>query len=286
MKLPLFSGTSPVEAGHYNILVVLLALHLFGHVRRSELMYLLWPNQSTESRNVSASRLFTKMERDGLIDRKLNALGSVSYVLSLRGARIAAPYVPEVVSSGAPIRGMQGSTFFHRTLGTAWLIRKLREGLDVYGEYALAANTHSYRQVDLRRKYGKLPDGLVLRPHANTDGSQILLADWLEVESSHKRPLNLDSITKIVWQMGEPLAGYDNTYLDRVCFLYTRDSSHENAIVRAVDARLAVSPVDDVDALLSSVLMVRAVAQAPLVIQGFEEHTLADIARARAQRAS
>ena len=189
MKLPKFTGTSPVELGQHNMLVALLALHLFGHVRRTELMHLLWPDQSAESRNVSASRLFKRMEDAGLIDRKLNGLGSISYVLSLKGARIASPHVPEVVSSGAPIRGMQGGTFFHRTLGTAWLIRKLLEGLDVYGEYALGANTHPYRQADLRRKYGKLPDGLILRPHDNSDGSQILLADWLEVESSHKLSL-------------------------------------------------------------------------------------------------
>lgn len=243
-------------------------------------MRILWPNQNTRSRNVSATRLLRRLEAEGYIAHRVNALGSLSYILTLKGARFATVYVNEPVRTGVPIRGMQGSTFFHRTLGTAWLVEQLISGHDVYGEYALASNSQEFRQADLRRAYKKLPDGLVIRSVANSDGTLVQLADWLEVESAYKDAGSLDRITEIIWKMGHQLSGYENTFLDRVCFLYTHDSAHETAIIRAVEARLVASPVDDVESLLSSVRMVRAVTLAPLTILRFEDHSLHTLMRA------
>lgn len=183
------------------------------------------------------------------------------------------------VHDGNPIRSMQGSTLFHRTLATSWLVKRWNEGADVYGEYALGSNEQNFRQMDIARHYGKLPDGLVVTPVTHEDGTVTHHVDWLEVESSQKRATNLDAITRIVWKMGERFMNCEDVFLDRVCFLYSHDSTHESAILRAVQARMAIQPVENPEALFGDVRMIRAVISPPLNIHRFDDYSIYTLMR-------
>lgn len=273
MKLPYIQASHPHAQRRINIERALCAVHLFGHIRHAELALLLWPNSSEASRAVSASRLFSWLVSERYLVRRLNSLGSYSYVLALRGAMFVGRLLPEGSREGSRISGVQGRGFFHRTLGTAWMVDQLLRGNDVYTEFAINSGRYEITRQALAQRWGKLPDGLVIREKRNARGEVTeYLVDWLEVESTHKGLKQRDRVMDMIWVLGRPLLDEDKPlFLDRLVLLYTADSHHESMMVQSAIQKWRQDghQIDEPKALLESVILTSAVATPPLSVKSF-----------------
>jgi hypothetical protein len=272
MKIPFVKAKSAQAQRADNLLRTLLAVHLFGHLRHSELAKLIWPFVLPTSRAVSASRFLGYLVKEGYLLRRLNSLGSYSYVLAQRGAVYVSQILPEGSREGSGIAGVQGRTFFHRTLGTAWMVEQLLAGHDVLPEFAINSGRHEITRAGLIQKWGKLPDGLVF--HEVCDESGALLhynVDWLEVESTHKGVKERGRVIETGWRLGEPLLDGLPYYLDKLVLLYTEDSNHEIPLVRSAAAkwRATENVIDNPEGLLGSIMMVSAATIRPLTVMSY-----------------
>lgn len=277
MKLPYLLAENPLAQERANKVRALTAVHLFGHIRHAELARLMWPNAKPEGRAVAASRLFKRYTDEKFIVRRINSWGSYSYVLGARGAMWLGRVLPESVREGTRISGIQGRGFFHRTLGSAWMVDQLLAGHDVYPEFAINSNRYEISRVALAQRWGKLPDGLVLREVFDERGQLMHYAvDWLEVESTHKGLKERSRVMDMLWVLGRPLIDGLPYYLDRLVLLYDATSSHELALTQSAIQkwREVGHQIDDPRELLGSVIMTEAVISKPLTIQSFHSQDL------------
>lgn len=272
MKLSYSPQPSPLLQRRENIRRALLALHLFGHLRHTDLARLLWPASSASTRDQAASRLFSHLVRERFILRRINAFGTYSYVLGLRGAIHVGRSLDEGSRDGSVIAGIQGRTFFHRTLASTWLLDQLNQGNDVLTEFAINSNRYPITRQALTAKWRKLPDGLVLHQVADEGEEPIYLADWLETESTYKSLERRQRIMDMIWVLGRQLVDGQNVYLDRMVLLYTKDSGHEAMLVKSAALKWKEHghQIANPKELLGSVLMVRADASPPLSVKSFE----------------
>lgn len=274
MKLPYVQHTSPFDRQQQNFARTLLGLHHFGYMRYAELARLVWPMSPEESRQASASRFFKQLCERNLIHRCINSIGSYSYVLTGKGAREVRKLLSSPAFDGTRISGVQGVEVYHRTLGTAWLVEQLIAGHEVLSEYAINSLPGEITRPKLNSHWGKLPDGLVLR-EVRDDAGQLLHynVDWLEVESSYKNVAHRDRLMDIAWSLGKQLLPDTPYYLDRIVFLYSSTSKHEDALVRSALARFEATrhEIDDPKGLLGSIILTAADARLPLRIRGFSE---------------
>lgn len=272
MKLPYIRKTSPREQRQVNTRRALLAVHLFGHLRHAELAHLLWPEAGPDTRAVNASKFLGYLTKEGYLLRRINSFGTHSYVLGLRGAMYAGRQLAEGSKTGARIAGVQGRGFFHRTLGSAWMVDQLLQGHDVYPEFAINSNRYTISRTALVQEWGKLPDGLVLREVLDERGELAhYAADWLEVESTHKGTLQRSRVMDMAWVLGRPLLKDHPIYLDRLVLLYTEDSGHESVLIQTAAAKWQQDghQVDNPQDLLGSVILTTAKVVPPLAIKSF-----------------
>lgn len=274
MKLPYVQHTNPFDRQQQNFARTLLGLHHFGYMRYAELSRLVWPISPEASRQASASRFFKQLCEQSLIHRCINSIGSYSYVLTGKGAREVRKLLSSAAFDGTRISGVQGVEVYHRTLGTAWLVEQLIAGHEVLSEYAINSLPGEITRPKLNSQWGKLPDGLVLR-EVRDEGGRLLHynVDWLEVESSYKNVAHRDRLMDIAWSLGKQLLPDTPYYLDRIVFLYSSTSKHEDALVRSALARFEATrhEIDDPQALLGSIVLASADVSLPLRIRGFSE---------------
>lgn len=277
MKLIYKQLTGPRAQREQNIQRALLAIHHFGHMRRAEIARLNWPTSSIQSRTAAVSRFLTEMVEGAYLHRRLNSIGSYSYVLAKRGAALVSQMVKETVYEGSRITGIQGRSMYHRTLGTAWMVEQIVAGNEVLSEFSVNSHRGVITRAALNKQWGKLPDGLVLH-EVRDDTGQVTHynVDWLEVESTYKSPEQRERLMNFAWNLGQPLLPGLPYYLDRVIFLYTSDSKHESALVRSATEKLRQTKhqIDDPEALLGSIVLTSVEAAIPLRIQAFREADL------------
>jgi hypothetical protein len=274
MKIPYENLTAPREMRAQNIRRTLKAVHLFGHVRHADLARLLWPLSSVESRAAAASKLFGFLVREGYLLKRLNALGSWSYILGQLGANQLSKMGVQGARDGIQVTGIQGGSIFHTTLGTAWLVGQLVAGHDVLSEFAINSNQHEITRGKLMRHWGKLPDGLVIHEVRSDDGRLLHYnVDWLEVESSYKGIKERDRIFDMGWSLGSQLLPGIHYYLDRLILLYAENSRHEFALVQSAVKKWRQSGqnFDDPQSLLGSIILTSADVVVPLGIRSFSQ---------------
>lgn len=274
MKLTYFQHSSPCDRHQQNLMRVLLGLHHFGYMRYAELARLVWPLSSPASRQANASRFFKHLCEEKVIHRCLNSIGTYSYVLTGKGAREVRKLISVPAFDGTRIVGVQGVEVYHRTLGTAWLVEQLIAGHEVLSEYAINSLPGEITRPKLNQRWGKLPDGLVLREVCDEAGQLLHYnVDWLEVESSYKSPAERERMMQMAWSLGKQLLPDTPYYLDRIVFLYASTSKHEKALVRSAVAKFEATrrEIDDPKSLLGSIVLASADASLPLRIRGYSE---------------
>lgn len=258
------------QVAEQNEIAVLKLVRDFGHLRRIEIARGVWPRSSLAVAEKMAKRTVRRLLEKGLLYERPNSLGGRSLVLSARGvSHLRANGID--AQDGYELSSVAGPHFFHRTLGTRYLIERAARGDHVYGEYALQKNFGPIGRGELRDRFLKLPDGIVLTPGAKRGyDAKIIAADWIEVESSYKPENELGRIFEIAWQVGSWLNTAETVLLDRVLFVYDARQRHENMIRLALQRYLEKHPATNPD-LLSSIVMVRCDIGIPLVWKGYVE---------------
>lgn len=99
------------------------------------------------------------------------------------------------------LSSVAGSTFFHRTLATRYLIERQIEGFQVAGEYQLLRRKAPFPIDGLVRAMRKLPDGLAWKrgPHGYVD------VELIEQEAAAKARAELEKCLKAAEYTGQKL---------------------------------------------------------------------------------
>lgn len=268
-----------------NEFAVLKVVRDFGHLRRIEIARGVWPRSSIDVAFKMAKRTVRRLLDKGMLQEKANSLGGRSLVLASRGAQHLRAHGLDA-QDGYELSSVTGPHFFHRTLGTRYLLERAAQGERVFGEYALQKNFGPVGRSELGDRFEKLPDGIVLTPGSKRGyDSKVIAADWIEVESSYKPENELGKIFRIAWQVGSWLNTAETLLLDRVLFVYDSRDRHENAILSSLQRYLAKHPAANPD-LLSSIVLVRCEIGIPLVWKTFAEYDSAQLLKANASTLS
>lgn len=255
---------------HENDIAVLQLVRNYGHVRRSEVAKGVWPMSSPGVALKMAKRTVRRLLENGLLAEKPNSLGGRSLVLSARGVSELRMRGFEA-HDGHELSSIGGPHFFHRTLGTRYLIERAAFGNQVYGEYLLSKGWGPIGAGELRERFSKLPDGLAFAPGIERGlDRNLYAADWIEVESSYKPDKELEKIFNIAWKVGTWLNTAETILLDRVVFVYDERQRHENQILASLKRYLEKNQRANRE-LLGSIIFVRCRINFPLVWQSYQE---------------
>lgn len=252
---------------------VLKLIEKFGHLRRSEIARGLSPRSPAKYALKIARRVVRRLLEDGLLVERWNALGGKSLVLSNRGAlRLQA--IDIKARSGYDLSNVSGPQFYHRTLGSCYLLERAAFGDEVYGEYAINTSRGVVGRVEIAQRFGKIPDGLITVPGpARGIDSGLDAADWLEVESSYKRAADLDRTFRVAYRVGEFLNIRETVILDRVILVYNAAQRHERMLLNHVKRYVRENPVPNIEAILGSIVLVSCNISLPLAFKGYNERS-------------
>jgi len=232
-----------------------------------------WPQSTPASAKKMCATTVTRMLGKGLLVERPNILGSMSLALTGKGAgRLKLEELD--ANEGGSLSSIAGPQFFHRTVGTCYLLEKARRGAEVFGEYSIIKGWAPVTRAEFSEQYRKNPDGLIVVPGTERGYAvNVKTVDWVEVESSYKPDADLEKIFAIAWQVGTWLDLKETILLDRVVFVYDIRQKHENSILAHLRRYLKENPLDHPERVLSSIVLVRAKIATPLVWEGFEEVT-------------
>ena len=259
-----------------NELKVLKAVNLFGHLRRAEIAAAIWPTSSPRSAETMVRRTVKRLLESGDLLERPNSLGGLSLILSPRGATKLNSEGLDA-DDGKNLSSVEGPQFYHRTLGTRYLIEKAISGAEVFGEYALIKGRAPVSRAHLSERFHKYPDGLAVYPgDTRAYHADYTAADWIEVESAFKADDDYEKLIKIAWNVGNFLNASDTCVLDRVVFVFDVRQRHENAILSYLRRTVASKITDASLIVLKSIILARVRIRTPLVWEGVEEVTALD----------
>lgn len=256
-----------------NELKVLKAVNLFGHLRRAEIAAAIWPSSSPRSAETMVRRTVKRLLDSGDLLERPNSLGGLSLILSPRGASKLNSEGLDA-DDGKNLSSVEGPQFYHRTLGTRYLIEKAIEGAEVYGEYALIKGRAPVSRAHLSERFHKYPDGIAVYPgEMRGYNPSYSAADWIEVESAFKADDDYEKLIKIAWKVTSFLNASDTCVLDRVVFVFDIRQRHEQAILSYLRRTVASNLNDHSLLVLKSIVLARVRIRTPLVWEGVEEVT-------------
>lgn len=262
-----------------NDRTALTAIGYFGHLRRLEIGMAVWPNSPQASADRMTAILLKRLLANRWIASAVNSTGTLSYHLTKSGVGQLRSYGIEVGEAGE-LSSVSGPQFFHRTMGTLYMLEKGKESPDteVLGEYALLRGYGSISRADISGRFHKFPDGLVLREASSRDYEfSGKVVDWVEVESAYKSQENLDEILNIAWQTGSWMDLHETLLLDRVVFVLNSAQAHEKYIVTAIKRHLKDKPPEVAQHFLAGIVIARAEIEVPLRWQGLHEVSALDL---------
>lgn len=259
-----------------NEIRVLKALRLFGHLRRQELAVAVWPKSSSSSAYIMACRTVKELVRKELILLRRNSLNGESFVLSAKGVSHLL-VMEELVAQEGYNLAFDGPQFFHRTLGTSYLLEKARGGHEVFGEYAVIKGMAPVTREFLRTKYKKVPDGLIVYSSelmGYTGG--LRAADWVEVESAYKNYDELEKALSLLTKNTE-LTAKGDLVLNKLVFVYDSRQKHDRFILRAIKQFLKNHPELTPEVFLAEIILARCFVEPPFAWQGVSESTALEL---------
>lgn len=260
-----------------NELRVLLNIRHFGHLRRQEIAAATWPKSTGKSAYVMAARTIKRMVETGLILERPNSLGGFSLVLASKG--VARLREMDVNAQAGYDLAFNGPQFFHRTLGTNYLIERARAGNEIFGEYALLKSWSPLDKEYVKDTFKKIPDGLILYPGDRvglSDNSRI--ADWIEVESAFK---SYDEVKKALelFKRQSTLTKDEKVSLNKLVFVYDSRQRHDRVLLRYMQRFLKENPSLSPEHVLSEIILARCFIDIPFTWHGVEERSALDLMR-------
>lgn len=246
------------EAARRNELRCMKAVIQFGHLRICELARAVWPRARYGEQ--VARRTVARLVEQGLLLERRNALGSRSLCVTRGGATwlnargIEAQHTLDLSS-------VSGSTFFHRTLATRYLIERQAEGFQVAGEYQLLRRKLPFSIDGTVKALRKLPDGTVWQ--RKPDGT--VAVEWVEQEAAAKATKELERCLRAAEFAGKTLDAEKKYCLVGLVFVFDQEQNHARRILLAANSRWGHLPQAERVALERRVTLVAVELRDPLV---------------------
>ena len=250
---------------------VLEAVAQFGHMRIVELARCVWP-KARYGEQLARRTVARLVEQGHLLERR-NALGSTSLCLTRVGAAwldargVTAQHTLDLSS-------IAGSTFFHRTLVTRYLVERLVQGYHVAGEYQLLQRRTPFPTEQLFKALRKMPDGLVWH---RKPGGGVAGVELVEQEAAAKARPELEKCLRAAEFVGQPLDAAGAYQVAGLVFVFDRDLNHAKRILLAATSRWGSRPQIERAALERRVKLVSVELRDPLVWVSSSVTTLHDL---------
>lgn len=255
------------ETARLNELKVMKAVTQFGHLRVVELARAVWP-QARYGEQL-ARRTVARLVAQGLLLERRNAMGSRSLCLTRGGAAWLDARGVEAQHT-LDLSSVAGSTFFHRTLATRYLIERQVEGSQVVGEYQLLRRKAPFPIDPLLKALRKLPDGMVWQ--RRSAGS--MNVELVEQEAAAKARQELEKCLKAAELVGYPLDPEGRFRIGGLVFVYDRELNHAGRILLAASSLWGRRPASERIELEKRVKLVAVELRDPLVWVGSSVTTL------------
>jgi hypothetical protein len=200
------------------------------------------------------------MVKQGLLLERRNALGSKSLCLTRGGAAwldargVQAQHTLDLSS-------VAGSTFFHRTLATRYLIERQVAGYQVAGEYQILRRKLPFSIDGLAKALRKLPDGLVWQ--RKSDGT--VAVEIVEQEAAAKARSELEKCLRAAEYVGTSLSKDGTAKVAGLVFVYDRSLNHARRILLAANSIWGGRTLAERATLESRVKLVAVELREPLV---------------------
>lgn len=257
------------ETARLNELNVMKAVAQFGHLRVSELARAVWPHAQYGEQ--LARRTVARLVAQGLLLDRRNALGSRSLCLTRGGAAWLDVRGVEAQHT-LDLSSVAGSTFFHRTLATRYLIERQVEGARVAGEYQLLRRKAPFPVEPLFKALCKLPDGLVWQSRAGHQSVELV-----EQEAAAKARQELEKCLRAAEFVGRALDADGQYRIGGLVFVYDRELNHARRILLAAASLWGDRPHAERVMLEKRVKLVAVELRDPLLWVGSSTVTLHDL---------
>ncbi len=258
------------DVARLNELKAMKAVAAFGHLRITELARAVWP-QARYGEQL-ARRTVARLVAAGLLLERRNALGSRSLCLTRGGAAWLEVHGVEAQHT-LDLSSVAGSTFFHRTLATRYLIERQVEGYAVAGEYQLLRRKTPFPAEALVKSLRKLPDGAVWRRVADGHVS----VELVEQEAAAKARPELERCLKAAEFVGRALDAEGLYRIGGLVFVFDRELNHARRIALAASSLWGHRPAAERASLERRVKLVAVELRDPLVWVGASTTTLHDL---------
>lgn len=258
------------EAARLNEFNAMKSVAQFGHLRICELARAVWP-QARFGQQMAGRTAARLVEQCLLLERR-NALGSKSLCVTRGGAAWLDARGVEAQHT-LDLSSVAGSTFFHRTLATRYLIERQVEGFQVAGEYQLLRRKTPFPIDPLVKALRKLPDGLVWRPKVGG----VATVELVEQEAAAKARQELEKCLKAAEYVGRPLDSEGRYRIGGLVFVFDKELNHARRILLAANSLWGHRPHAERAELERRVKLVSVELRDPLVWVSSSAVTLNDL---------
>lgn len=241
-----------------------------GHVRVAELARAVWPKARYAEQ--VCRRVASRLVAAGLLLERRNALGSRSLCLTRVGANWLEARGIEAQHT-LDLSSVSGSTFFHRTLATRYLIERQVEGFQTAGEYLLLRRKAPFPVDHMVKMLRKMPDGTIWQRR----GDGPMSVEVCEVEAARKALPQLAACLRWAELAGQPLDQAGAYRLGGLVFVYDRELNHARRILLAASSLWGARPLQERVTLERRVKLVAVELHDPLVWVGYSVTTLHDL---------
>lgn len=258
-----------------NELKVLRTLRHFGYLRRKEIGKSVWPSTSEQTGYIMACRTVARLVDANKIKSKPDSLGGEAFILTNKGATTLRDMGFET-QDGYDF-SVDGPQFYHRMLGTNYLLEKKINQDTVFGEYAILRGWSPLDLSLVKQQFHKVPDGVILHSGSSLGLREgVYSIDWIEVESGFKPYEDVKKALMLVSKNAQ-FSPSGNLMLNKLVFVYDNRQSHENRLMQYLKRFLDENRQLDPSLVLDTILMVRCFIDMPLVWHGMQELTAAEL---------
>ncbi|WP_140637181.1 hypothetical protein [Methylibium rhizosphaerae] len=244
-----------------NRLRVLRTVAEHGHLRCSDLATC-WPG-AKYGEQMSQRCVRTLVKAGELMPRR-NCHGGLSYVLTRVGA--AALEVRGIAARhGLDLASVSGPTFTHNALTARWCLHKRAQGFETFTEYALMNGQAPVTAQQLLKRYGKLPDAVLVR------GERLWLVETESAPKSTQELMRIAALAEHTARKVHPELPY---VLAGVFIVFDAEQNHGARIAKAAAERWSRYSAADRALLASRVTLARVDLGVPLVWRGCSEAPL------------
>lgn len=272
--------TNSYVRGFENELAFLNLVHRYGHIRHADIGRAIWPASTRPTVKSLVGRLSGRLLESKQVVRTANPMGSYSYLLTAIGANRLGLALEDEVRSGRNITSVSGNQFFHRTLGTRYLIEREITGMSSHGEYAIFRGLSGISRDHFAKKFKKIPDGLVFVPGPTRgQDADVTLVDWVEVESFYKPRAERNKILALTSKFGTWLDRDRKLLLDRIVIVYSVLNSHQSSMMKGIARFIRDHSIKNPE-ILSAIVLAECDVRLPFSWKGYTERTWLELREA------